>query len=156
MKWKWIYWKRVGRYKGNVTRPVYFFTLFLFHFVLEVSIQSLGQIWRGTQTFTWSVAGWFSQHEHGSEGIQVEGLAPFLGVRAIKQYFESVEFSSSHTDSLYLEWNQAKSINALYRVWGMGPLKLACAMPCLKCLCTVVHDAVSVSLTRLEWEFFVL
>lgn len=78
-----------------------FFTLFLLHFMLEVGIQSLRPIWRGTQMFTWSVAGLFSQQ--GSEGIHKEGIALFLGVRAITLYFESVEFSSSPTNSLSVE-----------------------------------------------------
>ena len=78
-----------------------FIFLLSFNFISELGVQSLGQIWRGIQTFTWSVAGLFSQH--GSEGINVEGLLLFLAVRAIKRYFESVEFSTNDTNSLYLE-----------------------------------------------------
>lgn len=52
--------------------------------------------------FSWSIAGLFSQN--GSEGINVQGLPLFPGVRVREQYFESVEFLiTTQTASIYGE-----------------------------------------------------
>lgn len=62
-------------------------------------MQSLGQIWRGTQTFIW-LLGYFHSMDLRDSGGRASTIS---WSQSDKTVFESVEFSSSHTNSLYLE-----------------------------------------------------